>query len=79
MGLLAMPGIVRSLAIRSTSSITTMAGWSERPIAAARPSAMDAWPDSSNVVRWGMRLQRYITESVLPVPGGPYRSRPRFR
>ncbi len=34
---------------------------------------------SSSVVRPGSCPHRYITDSVLPVPGGPYSSSPRFR
>lgn len=79
MGFVPMPGIVRSMATRSTSSSTTIDGCSDRAIATAWPSAPAPIPDSRIVVRPVISLHRYMTDSVLPVPGGPYRRSPRLR
>jgi hypothetical protein len=69
----------RSVATRSTSSSTTMDGWRRRASAAAWSMKRMDRPVSKMIVLLVRRPVRYRMVCVLPVPGGPCKSRPRLR
>src|SRR5919106_2606936 len=73
------PIAVRSWATRSTSSSTTIAGWRLRAIAQASATSASAAPVRITTVLPSSLEIRYEVLSVLPVPGGPCRRRPRRR
>jgi hypothetical protein len=54
------------------SSKTNVAGARSRPIASACSIRLSPCPVSRILVRPGIAWSRYVTDSVLPVPGGPF-------
>src|SRR5919106_2289895 len=73
------PIAVRSWATRSTSSRITIAGWRLRAMAQASATSPSAAPVRITTVLPSSLEIRYEVLSVLPVPGGPCRRRPRRR
>ena len=73
------PPLVRASATRSTSSRTTIDGWSARAIAHVLPISPRLRPVMSRTVRSRIAEARYMTIIVLPVPGDPCSNSPRLR